>query len=478
MKILLLIFALIYLSLCQGDVDYRIIGNNMVLQRDSDNTKLFGSTSEGVLNVNVAVTNKATGATDGYTASVTNKKWEIKLKKYPAGGPYDVSVKASKVTTYTNVLFGDVHLCSGQSNMEMAVANAENSAQEIKDSINYPNLRLFRVARNDASTPQDNVGGQWRPASPDSVSGNWADVNGFSAACYFYGRSIYKSLNASVPIGLIETDWGGTRVETWMSPDARKVCNDTKVSNDPNDLSHMWNGQVLPLLNYQIKSAIWYQGESNAGDDKSAERYRCSFPEMIKDWRQKWGNGDFPFYFVEISGWNPGGNWGRFRLAQREALKLPNTYFVSSYDIGDPTDIHPTNKQEVGRRLALIARKQIYGQDVVYKGPEVDTINVQKEGTKFTLKINLKDVVHLIGRATPRCGKCCTADSLFSVFTNQKENAAPSSVSVKDNIVTVVYDGAANEEITAIQYAMFPYPECVLIDEVTNLPLPTFRHQF
>jgi len=386
----------------------------MVLQRNSDKTRLWGTTDSEVVNLRIR---KGDKVIDDYEAKVNNKQWEVKLKSYPEGGPFDILVKTSNLVTYRDVMFGDVFLCSGQSNMEMAVSQVFNADVEMKDSVNYPYLRMFRVNHNDADSPRDNVQGEWKTSSPEALSGAWD--NGFSAVCYFYGRNLYVALKGAVPIGLIETNWGGTRVETWMSEDARKVCNDTDISssNDPNAASHMWNGQVVPLLKYNILGAIWYQGEANGGDQRSADRYRCSFPAMIQDWRAKWNVGDFPFYFVQISGWQPGANWGNFRLAQLEALKLPNTYFVSSLDIGHPTDIHPQNKQEVGRRLSLISLNQIYKTGVRYKGPEASSATQKND----TIVINLDNVTpgtRVQMFKTPECTECCTTyQKVFRINT-------------------------------------------------------------
>ncbi|KAL0488959.1 sialate O-acetylesterase [Acrasis kona] len=470
-KIALLASALLVLALCQ-DVDYKVISDNMVLQRDSTRTRLWGTTTSDVVNVQLR---RGNTVVDTYEAKPVSGRWELPLKSYPAGGPFEIFVKATTLRVYRNVVFGDVYLCSGQSNMEMSISQTQDAEKELQDT-NYPNLRVFRVIHNDAKEPVDNVQGVWKVSSPSSLTGPWDQ--GFSAACYYFGRRVFKALNGEVPIGLIESNWGGTRVETWMSPDARKICNDTFIDgvNDPNEAGHMWNGQIVPLLKYNIKAALWYQGESNAGDERSAERYTCSFPQMISDWRAKWNVGDFPFYFVQIAGWNPGTNWPVFRLKQLTALKLQNTYFVTAIDIGDPTDIHPQDKQEVGRRLSLIALNQIYKKDVHYKGPTLKGIKSSSQAGTLTVRAELNDVVgNLTQKATPKCTTCCELGNIFKINTNKRQNVTPKGVKAEGNALVLEFDGTNDEVLSQVDYAMYPYPQCVYIDSATLLPVNSFR---
>jgi sialate O-acetylesterase len=474
MRILALVLFVFCVLYVHADVDFKLIGNNMVLQRNSANTRLWGQITSPASSVQVTLLMNGQ-VIDSYSGSIQNNLWEIKLKQYKAGGPYDIVVKTSVEVKYTNIYFGDVYLCSGQSNMEMAVIQAENGQKEAADSINYPRLHLFHIQQNDQAAPVNNVVGQWLPSSPQAIGGTW--TSGFSATCYFYGREIYKLFNGTVPIGLIESNWGGTRVEAWMSPDARAKCNDTD-SNDPNQASHLWNGMIVPLLKYNIKGAIWYQGESNAG---AYARYICSFPAMITDWRAKWGIGDFPFYFVQIAGWAPGGeNFANIRLSQLAALKLPNTGFATAIDIGDPQDIHPIYKQAVGYRLFLNAKNLIYGYKTVqYKGPSLQGVGATTTGNKVTFKFVFDNADGgLIAKGTPKCTKCCTNNQeTFQVRTNQRTNYFnPDTVTITgtDNISIVVTLQNADEKITNIRYAMYGYPECIFHAKNSDLPMPPF----
>src|SRR3989338_5911491 len=215
---------------------------------------------------------------------------------------------------------------------------------------------MFSVLHNDSDVEVSDVSGQWYVSGP-------LITKYYAAVCYYFGRDIYKKHNGTLPIGLISATWSGTRIEAWESVDSRHVCNDTVVINDPNQASHLWNGMIHPLLWYNIRAVVWYQGESN---EKTPIRYQCSFPEMIKDWRSKWGIGDFPFFFVQLAGYAELRGYVELRYAQTFALKLPLVDMATAIDIGDPTNIHPTNKQEVSLRLTLLAGHYLYGSKEAY----------------------------------------------------------------------------------------------------------------
>ncbi|KAL0490501.1 sialate O-acetylesterase [Acrasis kona] len=475
MKIHFFLLFIVALVSCTN-INYKLLGNNMVLQRDSPYTKIWGVSDSQVVNIGLLRDGKLA---DSYDTKVIGKKWVINLKPYPSSGPYQIVVKTDETVSYDNVMFGDVYLCSGQSNMEMSVKLTDNSTAEIADSINYPNLRLFHVKHNQQDKPQDNVEGEWVQSSPSGLGGDWEA--GFSAACYYFGREVYKSLDGKIPIGLIESNWGGTLVEAWMSPEALKACNDTIRGDGPNDQSHLWNGQIVPLLNYNIKAALWYQGEANV-DFGGAQLYKCSFPSMITDWRKNWNIGNFPFYFVQLAGYAPQAErWSQLRLAQIEATKLSNVYFATAMDIGDPTDIHPRNKQEVGRRLSLIARNQIYGQPIAYKGPTLNsaTVTFSQDGHLAFVNLNIDNVVgELLQFKTNKCTRCCSVGTLFSVVTNSRGAVAPLDVSVKGNRIVLFVERTSRDEVVrSVRYAMDAYAECVYRDGSTGLPMNTFEFQ-
>ncbi|HEY9559526.1 MAG TPA: sialate O-acetylesterase [Anseongella sp.] len=359
----------------------KLVGDHMVLQRDLP-IHVWGWADPGE-----AITISFNGESYQVTADESGD-WEAILRKMKAGGPYEMVLEGTNRIALQDILIGDIWVCSGQSNMQWTVKNSNDSDEEIKNA-SYPEIRLFYVKRTTSAVPVDDVSGQWEVCSPETVPG-------FSAVGYFFGREIHKS--EGVPIGLINTSWGGTVVETWISPEglrgeetfgprAASVKDlDKEAVTKPN--SHptlLYNAMIHPLLNFPIKGAIWYQGESNA---TRAYQYRDLFPRMIRDWRAKWQQGDFPFLFVQLANFRKPleepkpSDWAELREAQDMTLQLKNTGMASAIDIGEADDIHPRNKQEVGRRLALSARKLVYGDNVIASGPRYKSMKI-KNGDVF-----------------------------------------------------------------------------------------------
>jgi sialate O-acetylesterase len=379
--------------------------DHMVLQRDMP-LPVWGTADAGE-QVFVVV--------DGHVEETTaddSGAWRLDLPPMGAGGPHTLVAEASNRIELTDVLVGDVWVGSGQSNMQWTVSNSDDAEAEIA-AANYPNIRLLSVPRTVAGTPQDAVDATWVACSP-------ASIPSFSAVAYYFGRHLHRELD--VPIGLIHASWGGTRIEAWMSAEAMsdpayahvladyekreaKYADDLatheenqaawmaaralpaeeqpipapaagwppgKVDTWPQRPSGLYNAMIAPLMPFAIRGAIWYQGESNVA---SAYRYGKMFPAMIRDWRDKWGQGDFPFLFVQLANFTwptltPQDHaWAELREAQLMTLSEPATAMAVAIDIGNPTDIHPKNKQEVGRRLALGALAKGYGQNIVYSGP-------------------------------------------------------------------------------------------------------------
>ncbi len=399
---------------CPADVRLpAVIGDNMVLQRDTLAT-IWGWAEPGeqvmVKGDWQSYNLVCWGGKDG--------KWRVRLATPGASGPYKVTISGKNTIVLNDVMIGEVWVCSGQSNMEFALRSSFNAEAEIA-AANWPKIRLFHVKRTVAAEPQADCQGAWAQCNPETVAG-------FSAVAYFFGRRLHKELN--VPIGLIATSWGGTPAEAWTRrkvlesddicapiltrfdkiladyPTAKKVYDKNlkqweeaaKTAKDqgkplatrrprrpkgPNSAKRpasLYNGMIAPLIQYAIRGAIWYQGESNAS---RAYQYRTLFPMMIANWRADWQQGDFPFYFVQIApckGMNP-----EIREAQLlTMLSVPNTGMAVTTDIGNPTDIHPRNKRDVGKRLALWALNKTYGQkDTVCSGPIYKSMRV--EGDKI-----------------------------------------------------------------------------------------------
>jgi sialate O-acetylesterase len=269
--------------------------------------------------------------------------------------------------------------------MEMGIGAANDAAKEIA-AAKYPRIRLFTVEKIKAAQPATDVKGKWAPCSPQTVAANgWG---GFSAAAYFFGRQLHKDLK--MPVGLIHSSWGGTPAEFWTS---RKVleANPALKPLAQGESSCLYHGMITPLTPYAIRGAIWYQGESNV---PHAHQYRTLFPAMIANWRADWGQGDFPFGFVQIAPFKYHNDWkidpaccAELWEAQLLTLKsVPNTGMAVTTDITDLGDIHPKNKQEVGRRLALWALAKVYGKKLVYSGPIYYSMAV--EGDKIRLQFD------------------------------------------------------------------------------------------
>ena len=323
-------------------------------------------------------------------------KWHVELPSFKAGGPDDLVVQGWNRIVITNVLVGEVWICSGQSNMEWPLKSASEGEAAITASAN-PKLRLFHVPKVKADEPLNDVKAKWEDASPSSTPN-------FSAVAYYFGRDLQKALK--VPVGLIETCWGGSPAEVWTSrrvletnPDYKRDILDSytqkaSATNGPKPMwkpTELYNGMIAPLIPYSIKGAIWYQGESNAG---RAKQYRGLFADMIQNWRQDWGEGDFTFLEVQLAPWDKNkkrsleqiaaapedSDWAELREAQLLATKkLPNVGMAVITDIGEKDDIHPRKKEPVGARLALPGQAIAYGQGIEFSGPIYKGMKVRKQ---------------------------------------------------------------------------------------------------
>lgn len=306
-------------------------------------------------------------------------KWKIELQTPSAGHkPYNVTIKGSDNVTLKNVLIGEVWICSGQSNMEMPVKGFRNqpvngSYEAILKAKNSQ-IRLFKVGKTPSLTPAEDLEGNWKEATPESV-------RDFSAAGYFFGRKLHETLN--IPIGLICTAWGASSAEAWVNKEtianfpSAKIADSIPKKMPQQSPTLLYNGMLHPLVGFGIKGAVWYQGESNRN---RAEEYKKLFPSMIQCWREQWGQGDFPFYFVQIAPFNyyRGANAAYVREAQLYTMQtVKNTGMAVTMDIGDCNYIHPREKKTAGDRLAYWALSKTYEMEVinpsgpVYKSMEV-----------------------------------------------------------------------------------------------------------
>ena len=354
-----------------------LVGPHMVLQRDQP-LRVWGWAAPGE-----AVRLTFRGRTYAASAPDAGGHWQATLPATPAGGPYSLTVAGQNTIILEDVLVGDVWLAAGQSNMQFKVKDpnpggyqpVQRADQEIA-AANYPAVRMFTVAQVTAAHPAAKATGSgWQVCSP-------ATVAEFSAVAYFFGREIHQRYR--VPIGLVVSSWGGTPAEAWMSaaslrafpefePRIAEFSRRDSVHRDDQLLpTALYNGMVAPLQPTGLKGIIWYQGETNVG---RAAQYRALFPALIADWRAQWG-APLPFLFVQLANHNPTrpepaeSEWAELREAQAATLKMPRTGMATAIDVGEADDIHPHNKQAVGHRLVLAARRVAYGEkNLVASGP-------------------------------------------------------------------------------------------------------------
>jgi len=386
--------ALLFTAACaRADVKLpALFSDHMLLQRDRP-VRVWGQAEAGE-----SVTVRFPGQTAS-TVTGEDGRWSLFLDPLKAGGPHEMTVQGKNTITIKDVLVGDVWLGSGQSNMQWTVRNSNNADQEIA-AATHAGLRLFKVALKASEVPLEDVEGHWMLCTPENV-------REFSAVGYFFSRALNQHLKT--PIGFIQTAWGGTPAEAWTSysalaadPALVSVFADWAQHIEAYPITserqkralakweaggkqgarpqpaigptHQWaptvlyNAMIAPLVPYAIKGAIWYQGENNSGKNRSYV-YRRLFPAMIQDWRNRWGQGDFPFLWAQLANFTTKGQWPELQEAQSMTLRMQNTGQAVINDIGNPTDIHPRNKQDVGARLALAARGVAYGEKIEYSGP-------------------------------------------------------------------------------------------------------------
>jgi len=354
-----------------------VFTSNMVLQQDML-ASLWGT---GSANENIEIT-ASWGQVVNVKAAIDGKwKATIQTPKAKSGEApqYTLSFKgANNTVTLSNVLIGDVWLCSGQSNMEYAMTpglpytrGVANYAAEIA-AANYPNIRLFKVARNAQAAPATTCSGTWLECNPTNIPS-------MSGVAYYFARELYQNKDINIPIGLLMSYYGGSPCEAWTKKEVLTADNELKAKFiDPYDATFtgvstsnkptwLYNGMVAPLIPFAIKGALWYQGESNMS---TTALYPKLWKAMIQDWRAAWGQGDFPVYYVQLPAYGSS-TWPAFRDMQTKLLTTPNTGMAVTIDIVDsePSNIHPMNKLEVGQRLALWALAKTYHQNVVFSGP-------------------------------------------------------------------------------------------------------------
>jgi len=476
------------------------LGDDMVLQRAPLQAVIYG-TANANAKITVTLSDRVASGTSGGDGS-----FFVALPPFEKGGPYTIQVNSStgETTSLRNVLFGDVWLCGGQSNMQVTVHASFNATTEIAKAAGYPQIRVLTVGQDSVSSKPEGqlltVEQKWSVASQNSIGGgDWAY---FSGVCWFFGKNLADS-NPGLPIGLISSNWGGTIVQAWMSGDALAKCPSVDeplvkdahaqgspkiAAPDPNQPTVLWNAMINPFLPNPIAGAIWYQGESNTGQ---AKQYACWFPAMISDWRAKWtGSNNFPFFFVQLSTWNSGSSTAlpEIRDAQLEALKLPRVGFATAVDLGDINsplgEIHPRNKQDVGLRLSLSARAIAYTEKVAYLGPTIETARVVSNGPNVLVEISFTpESVEsgLVIKAPPACPVSTDQCGWYSIQLSDSRwyNATGSSISTQNNKVLRVSLSNVGSSLTVrgIRYGYASWPMCNLYNGA-GLPGIPFQRMF
>jgi len=481
-----------------------VFSDHMVLQRGCP-VPVWGWAAPGQ-KVTVTVAGKKAEAT-----ADAGGRWKAELPALEAGGPHTLVVTGAggNPVTVNDVLVGEVWLASGQSNMNMPIdwgvfgKWGSPECTEALAKIDDPELRMFLVGMKVSPKPAKDVSGVWKVAKGNEVL-KW------SAVGYFFGAELRRELG--VPVGIVKSAVGGTVIESWMSREALlKVSPDLQASFDRWDrqvaefdeaahqkkvaeweqeaakakaegkrpprrptrvIDHnrmpasLYNGMIAPLVPYGLRGMLWYQGESNAG---SAGTYAQRFPAMIRQWRKQWGQGDVPFLFVQLPNFRKpqtepsqdADAWPWLREAQAAALRLPAIGMAVAIDIGDAADIHPKNKLDVGRRLALAAMQTAYGKDVVGCGPLYESMKVEGHGVRVRF-------AHTGGGLAARGGGPLKG---FAVAGADHKFVWADAAIDGDSVVV---RSAEVAEPVAVRYAWADNPVCNLVN-AEGLPAAPFR---
>jgi sialate O-acetylesterase len=475
-----------------------IIADDMVLQQNTT-VNLWGWADPGEA-VQVSDTWNSASVK---TVADAQGKWLVKVKTSKAGGPYTISIRGKNKIDIHNVLLGEVWLCSGQSNMTFPLEKEAswrtgvfNYEQEIAQA-NYPNIRMFIVKETVADEPMDNVQGDWNVCVP-------ANAGRFSATAYYFAREIYKA--TGFPVGLVHSSWGGTPAESWtkkevlesdadlkpildrytqdvkqypqavkdyesklaqwkitsaedsvkgirVQPAPKKPADPLTSSQSP---SKLYNAMIHPLIAYTIQGVIWYQGESNSD---RAYQYRKLFPALINSWRSDWKT-ELPFYFVQIA--PQYSKIPEIREAQLLTFKSVNkTGMAVITDSGDSLNIHPRNKDIVGKRLSLWPLAQIYGKkDLVYSGPIYKSIKIEQDKARISF-----DFVD---------GGLMAKDGSLKEFTiaGEDQKFVPANATIDGNTIVVSSDEVKHPVAVRFAWKNFPRPN---LYNNAGLPASPFR---
>ena len=467
-------FATLFCGQVRGDIALpKLFSDHMVLQRNSM-VPVWGTASPGE-KLKVTFDDKE------YLATATAEgAWSTKIQTGDAGGPYELNISSTESVLkvgFTNVMVVDVWICAGQSNMEWPVSKALNPETEIEKAKNFPNLRLFSIETSASPKPlaDFNLVKPWAICSPDSVKD-------FSAVGYFFGSGLAKKIG-DVPIGLIDSTWGGTLCEAWTSRESLSKVeslssllkhwdDQEEAVTSRNHPANIYNSMIAPMTRFPVRGFIWYQGEANVG---RGHQYMTLAATLIQDWRKQFGSETLPFYFVQLAPYNYEGR-GENALPElwdsqlKIAQDVPGTGMVVTTDVGNLEEIHPRNKQVVGQRLAMLALKNDYAEELKEEPAEVEGCSPLFESISRTgalLRVTFSNTGKKLGSRS--------RDSELTGFTVCGEDRVfhPAVATIVDDIVVELVCAKVPEPV-AVRYGWTDGFEMNLINDA-GLPASPFR---
>lgn len=418
-------------------------------------------------------------------------RWHIYMSPGAAGGPFALTITGKNTIRFTDVLVGDVWLASGQSNMEFRTEQIQNAESELSNA-EFPQIRVLQIEKRSSPFPlPEVVTNGWHHCSRETIAK-------FSAIGFLFAREIHQ--REKIPLGVIDSTWGGTSIESWTSiaatgsdatlmpivrargmrmeqqvewqmqreAEALAKKRGEKVAAvpwrpDPPmwSLGELYNAMIAPLTAFPIRGALWYQGEANTRRDGAPDLYGRQLAAMITDWRQRWGIGDFPFYYVQIANFRSDASedWPAVREGQRSALQVKNTGMAVIIEIGNPDDVHPLNKQDVAKRLALWARAKTYGENVEYSGPLFRQLT--REGSSLRLWFD-----HARGLAA--------SGGALHGFEIAGSDGQYHSANARIDGETVIVDSKDAPLPTSVRYGWANAPTCNLFNQ-DGLPASPFQ---
>lgn len=461
-----------------------LFGDGMVLQRDCA-FPVWGTAAPGD-EVTVSITTQTKTVRAG-----RDGRWFVRLGPLPAGGPHELHANHLAIR---DVLVGEVWLASGGSNMQMPLKAAKIAATDVDDAVGR--LRFFAVPAGSAEEPQSDVAGSWKSAQSEATGD-------FSAAAYYFGRELLKQLK--VPVGILQASADDSRASQWIPKRSlgqsrggrgSAVLHGLQMANyelvnqqvqasvaraeearrkgeaippllpkppKPDSVSDLYNARIAPLIPFGLKGVVWYQGEAELYNTSA---YETMFPGLITSWRSEWGQGEFPFGYVQLANSGARGNpasgslLAQFRDVQRKALETPNTGMAVAIDLGDAEERLPPDKEGVGKRLSLWALARVYGRNIVYDGPLYDSMRIEVDKVRVRFR-NVGGGLKVNGATL----KGFKISGEFRIFVDA------------DAMIdgdTVVVSSKEVRWPAAVRYGWADNPDCTLINQ-EGLPASPFR---